>query len=333
VIQKSRDFLLQKVILILILGSMPHCMSVVTLFSDHPERPIVYGGVRGDLHQLMGMKSDYYRNIDTFRFLFVIDLPFTLVADTILLPVTLPMAALGSSENDSTRNDDLLRAVRAGDVDRVVELLGKGANANIGYDPQSGRTLSFDELAMLDSAVPLLYPALENGSQTIAALLLKNGTIAWPTIRHAIRNKNHEALKRLLHHGVSADEILEQAVRESQREMIVFAVKNGADINMKSRWGKAASEPCTPLLYFASKSDRKGVQTLLQFTSLDINAVYYRGSALHEAVRNKDIELVRLLVKAGINRSLRDDRKRTATDLADKIQDDAVKNSLMKLLK
>lgn len=87
------------------------CMSVATLSSnmkrDDSTEPLVYGGTRSDL-ELIGYSGDATGMglgacVPVFG---IIDLPFSLVADTILLPVTIAMAVTPDENSPSSDEAD-----------------------------------------------------------------------------------------------------------------------------------------------------------------------------------------------------------------------------------
>ena len=109
---KSIRILIRKTISTLLTGLIVWqigCMSIATLSSnmkrDDATEPLVYGGARSDL-ELIGYSGDATGMglgacVPVFG---IIDLPFSLVADTILLPVTITMA-LTPDENRPSSDD------------------------------------------------------------------------------------------------------------------------------------------------------------------------------------------------------------------------------------
>lgn len=73
------------------------CMTIFNINdTNRRERPIVYGGVRFFVREIPARGGSHIMGAPDFgsciNVLAIVDLPFSFVLDTILLPITIPMA-------------------------------------------------------------------------------------------------------------------------------------------------------------------------------------------------------------------------------------------------
>lgn len=88
-----------------VLLGLSGCGTILALTDAGPGNPLVYGGVRleaGFLHEVFTTEGDPSASWGRmFTPLVILDLPFSLVLDTAVLPVTIPWALLsGEDEPD-----------------------------------------------------------------------------------------------------------------------------------------------------------------------------------------------------------------------------------------
>ncbi len=94
---------------ILLTSLSANCMTIMTL-GNYQERfePVVYSGVRSTIGYEAHAHNIFGGLIQTLAY---IDLPFSLVLDTAVLPVTIPLALIGSSDDRTfeRKGNDLVR--------------------------------------------------------------------------------------------------------------------------------------------------------------------------------------------------------------------------------
>lgn len=177
----------------------------------------------------------------------------------------LEQAGDSSSTVASPLGSELLAAAEAGQVDRIQDLLGKGAA--IESRDQHGRTpLMVATIAGQARAVQLLLDegsdlfarnihgadafefAVLNSRDEVVAILLERGIDlkgrGGQALRMSARAGGTRTAKVLLEHGVHVDARdssyatpLMHAVTSRQREMVAFLIERGADVNAVDRSG------------------------------------------------------------------------------------------------
>ncbi len=102
----GRNLLLQGVLFAL-LSFLSCCFTIVTV-SDEIETNKIYSGTRANI-VIIGSSYDHPHGPGPmFRYLGLLDFPFSLVADTVILPYTIAYTILAqdSTDADSTEADD-----------------------------------------------------------------------------------------------------------------------------------------------------------------------------------------------------------------------------------
>lgn len=139
-----------------------------------PSPPGIYGGTR----EIMGLLVTCPKDCS----LFIWDLPFSFVADTIILPLTIYEQFAGN----------LLKAASRGDVDAVNAMLAKGADINETYD--HGRTALM--YAAWNSHIPVVQSLLDQGADVDAKDQYGNTALTIAT-----RRGHTEVVQLLIHAG------------------------------------------------------------------------------------------------------------------------------------
>lgn len=107
--------------LILLSLASSNCMTMLTMtnYQEHYE-PVVYGGVRTSLGYEPHAHNIFGGVIRVFQY---IDLPFSLVLDTVVLPATIPLAAVArSNERDFERNgNEYVRLIMPDELKMLVD--------------------------------------------------------------------------------------------------------------------------------------------------------------------------------------------------------------------
>jgi len=146
------------------------------------------------------------------------------------------------------------------------------------------------------------------------------------------------------------------AASEGQLDICQFLVSKGARINRVDRWGGSplddahrhrhtdvvkflreqgakfgSTSQVTNFITAASEGDKEEVQAFLDFGSIDLNqGDYDRRTALHLAVGEGHLEIVRMLCKAGADVNVQDRWGNSPLDDARKAKTDSI--GIMKLL-
>jgi Carboxypeptidase regulatory-like domain/Ankyrin repeats (3 copies)/Ankyrin repeats (many copies) len=178
---------------------------------------------------------------------------------------------------------ELSSAVADEDVDRVRELIIKGANVNAKEDSYS--------------KITPLFIAVETGDIEIVQLLLDNGAKI-----NAQDKGKQTPLMRL-------DD-------DATTELVRLLVRYGAKVNAADKQGNTA------LTLAAGGADAEVIKALID-AGADVNAASKSGqTALMQAAENDDLESVKLLLEAGARVNAKNKAGETAWDLAsdDKVE-------------
>ncbi len=271
------------------------CMTMSTRSADldHGESMprYVYPGTQVDLALLAHPLDNYPRpGAEIFSLVFfglaLVDFPFSLVADTLLLPYDLWMVTLGGR---GRRRSELHLTARGKDPEAVSALIAKGLNVNA-RDP--------------DGATPLHFASAGAGRSEIVALLLAAG--ANPNIRDKRGKRpidlttNREIAERLMAGGSRLE--FPEAVRFGTADQVKAFLQSDRSLalNVPKNFG------CTPL-HLACIEGRKDIAEILIAHGADVNARAQRsgldvstGAApLACAVETDSAEVVELLLAQG----------------------------------
>ena len=185
-------------------------------------------------------------------------------------------------------NAELLQAAEAGEVERVLELLAKGASVRA--RDKIGRTPLM--LAAIHGRVEAVKVLLENGSELDAAN--KNGgTAFW----FAIVNSKPEVVAMLIEHGAGLTVDGRPALfLASDTSVAKVFLDRGVDVNVRDSTGNTA-------LMVAAGTGKHLLASFLIAHGADVNAVNKGGAtALSMASTGpfgRDRQMMKLLKKAG----------------------------------
>jgi len=180
-----------------------------------------------------------------------------------------------------TGTTPLHTAAKAGDLDRVAELLAGGAGVNIsdrqGLRPIHGAyTEGHVEIVKLllpktpvSVMTDLLFRETQGHAKEMVALLISHGADAGATDRYRGDSLLHrsawggdeEMIEFLLAHGADvnvldkrAETPLTKAVQNGRRDVVGLLLSHGADVNICAM-GRAYNSGCTPLYYALSQDN------------------------------------------------------------------------------
>jgi len=177
--------------------------------------------------------------------------------------VQLLILAVSSALCFADINDDMFMAAQEGDVEKVSQLLEKGADVNYKDKTVFGHT-----------------------PMTIAA--------AWGYTN---------VVRLLLDHGASVDQqddggstALHRAASTARSEMVKLLLDRGADVNRRDKIGR------TPLFFATFRKSPPENARLLLTKGADVNARDNKGeTAFYYAQANANQDVIEVLVKAGAN--------------------------------
>ena len=139
---------------VLFLALLSNCMTVLTM-GNYRERfePVVYGGVRSTLAYEPHAHNVFGGVIKVMQY---IDLPFSLVLDTIVLPVTVPLAAAAASADRQfeIQENELVRLILPGELRMSVDKEA-GTNAPVRPFPSGQEGISEDNPAYRTIRLPV----------------------------------------------------------------------------------------------------------------------------------------------------------------------------------
>lgn len=211
--------------------------------------------------------------------------------------------------SDLSRNDEaLFRAVELMDFESVEEALENGADINATND--------YDDC-------PLIC-AERKGHTKIVQLLLDHGANTNGILQRAVEHKHIEIIQLLLSYGaeINASDgyghtALHTAATYGLLEITQFLIANGADVNAKNRRGETPLYKAIKGTYLGGGGSVKLVELLLNH-GVDVNAIINdkEETPLLLAVKNREKEIVKLLLKRGANRQAVDIDGNTVFDWA-----------------
>ncbi len=200
-------------------------------------------------------------------------------------------------------DEQLLQAVKDGNVEEVKSLLDRGADVDAQHsgDPSN------------EQGCTALYYASCSGSKEIVELLLQRG--ADPniqsrrgrnTLSNTIKNNSQDIaqaiVQLLIKYGadVTIDQkILHIAAHYANAETVELLIEAGANINFYSRFGYGGIYEGTPL-YISTKYENVKVIELLLNRGADVNAKDFGGDGpLHCATKSNNVEIIKLLLNRG----------------------------------
>lgn len=171
----------------------------------------------------------------------------------LLFPTLLVASGCGHS------NQYLVDAVGRGDILKVEQLVGKGANIN---------TKNVDGLTLL------MIAALNNQQRIVEFLINRGATV-----------REKEKL-----HGQTA---LHLAAQEGNYEIVKLLIDAGADVNVDDNSGWPA------MFYAIQRKQIKCVSVILSSSHVNPDLMHEGVTPLYLAVYHNDTDIVRLLLKVG----------------------------------
>lgn len=129
---------LNKMALVFVFFQLSGCMSMITLFNHDREDPYIYSGTRGNIRNISEKQDEGYLPM---KWVGIIDFPFSLVMDTILLPVTAPLAYFRRSNTHFDGHGKSVYSARFLPDGKVVSVDGDG-KLKI-WSPESGLVRTF----------------------------------------------------------------------------------------------------------------------------------------------------------------------------------------------
>jgi len=198
----------------------------------------------------------------------------------------------GDSTNVVARNlgVDLLAAAQAGQVDRIQELLGKGADME--SKDEHGRTPLM--VATVAGQLPAVKLLLDKGSDLSARNIHRADAFDF-----AVSNDRAEIVAELIGRGIDLEErggpALRAAARNGQMATAEVLVTLGVDVDSKDDSSR------TPLIAAVDGRQRMMVAFLIEHGA-DVNAADNAGTALSHSLVGpwgRDTKIVKMLKKAG----------------------------------
>jgi hypothetical protein len=178
-------------------------------------------------------------------------------------------------------DEELFEAVKKGDIDRVRELLAKGANVNTRDRHKDSWTY----------AQTPLHAAAHEGHTYVARLLLEHG---------ADLNARDKYGFTPLFYAAGGGHI----------DIVSILLEHGADVNARDKTGN------TPLHHVALLGKAVVTKLLLELGA-DVNARdEYGWTPLHSAALRGNADVARLLLEHGADPSIRDKEGKTPLDVA-----------------
>lgn len=186
-------------------------------------------------------------------------------------------------ENNFSLYQTVIYAAEKNNLEFVKLLVSKGASVN---ESQKRKKKLFSKYYV--SAIEF---ATEHKNTEMALFLMENGVSNRDAINNAISNNHIELLKSLIKKGKEKDLILLLSFQSNMKEVIDYAIKNGANVLQKDEHG-------TSLLHIAASSGITGnVQRCIDEFKIDINSKTNESvTPLMLACEKGKIEVVQLLL-------------------------------------
>ena len=210
---------------------------------------------------------------------------------------------------EKSLNSDLIKAAKAGDMERVSELIRKGANVNAKdkYD-----------------RIPLMHASRKGHKEVVKLLISKGANVTAKdkngvtVLMNASNGGNKEIAGLLISKGADVNArsgsrrtVLMGTSQQGHKEVAELLISKGADVNAKGTWGWTA-------LMDASKRGHQEMAELLVSKGADVNAKHkYVGSPLVLAAKNGHKGIVELLVSKGADVNAKEKDGKTALMIAE----------------
>ena len=217
------------------------------------------------------------------------------------------------------KNKSLFEAVKKADVEQVRLLIAEGADVDAEWGDTS--TKEEEEKAKAQDAddTPLYY-AVDSNNMDLVKLLVEAGADVnagqWPSLCQALYKGNTTIAKFLIDHGANVNypedwgPLHEASIYNI--EMVKLLLARGANVN----GGTGKHEPA---LYAAIRGGHRDIVELLIQHGADVNAKNNTWRRVYTPLQRAAItgrtEAVKLLLEAGANISVKDDRGQTLLHL------------------
>lgn len=234
--------------------------------------------------------------------------------------------------NEIRDDFELLEAARAGDDNKIEELLLRSSNTLDGTTKVQGRTSlhlaargGYDALARMllengadmqqksSSGETAFFMAIKAGHTAVVKIFLENGASVYEKsnrssgltpLTMALRHRHKDVMKLLIEHESVPEKIIPSfdalisAIEGNQEDNVVLLLESGVDVNQKPPTG--ASEVCTAL--HAAVAAGPSMTKLILEAHGDLEATFWNWTPLMYSLLsffNMNVEVVRLLVEAG----------------------------------
>ncbi|XP_014906317.1 caskin-2 isoform X4 [Poecilia latipinna] len=281
-------------------------------------------------------------------------------------------AAMGKEQDllVAVKNGDLLQAHKL--LSKVkcnkTKLLGSNKRLNINYQDSDGfsalhhaaltgttelLSLLLDSQATVDikdinGMRPLHYAAWQGKPDSVLLLLRGAASVNSPShdgqipLHLSAQYGHYEVSEMLLQH--QSNPCLKNKAKKTPLDLACeFGRLKVAQLLLSSNMVSALLEgergndsldsPSTTPLHLAARNGHKDVIKLLLKAGIDINRATKAGTALHEAALYGKTEVVRLLLDAGINVNLRNTYNQTALDIVNQFTTSTASRDIKQLLR
>ncbi|MFH1718217.1 MAG: ankyrin repeat domain-containing protein [Planctomycetota bacterium] len=241
---------------------------------------------------------------------------FQKLLDEYLESRTIPATTLMIKRvQQAMKNRSLLEAVKKGDIEQVKLLIAEGADV----DAKWGDTSTKEEKENTADYTPL-YCAVDSNNMDLVKLLVEADADvnagSWPPLCQALYKGNTTIAKFLIDHGANVNypedwgPLHEASIYNI--EMVKLLLARGANVN----GGNGKHEPA---LYAAIRGGHRDIVELLIQHGADVNAKNNTWRRVYTPLQRAAItgrtEAVKLLLEAGANISVKDDRGQTLLHL------------------
>jgi ankyrin repeat protein len=203
---------------------------------------------------------------------------------------------------------ELIKATIEGDLEKVKQLVQKGANVNYKQDGLSAlsfanQTGNIDMILYLLKQAPLVreasFPVPKGRTLSKQAPLVREASLPKQgaddienTLKVAVSNNYFEVVKYLIKYinnkYKNGETPLIWAVNKDNIEMVKYLIKNNADVNVVTNYG------VSPLLLAIKNNNYEMVKLLLKYGAKD-------NKSLIRAIEKNNSKIVKLLIESGVN--------------------------------
>jgi len=217
------------------------------------------------------------------------------------------------------KNKSLFEAVKKADVEQVKLLIAEGADVDAKWGDTSTKEKEEKAKDQNTEATPLYYAADSNNMDLVKLLVEAGADVnagQWPSLCQALYKGNTTIAKFLIDHGANVNYPEDWGpLHEASMyniEMVKLLLARGANVN----GGTGKHEPA---LYAAIRGGHRDIVELLIQHGADVNAKNKTWRRVYTPLQRAAItgrtEAVKLLLEAGANISVKDDRGQTLLHL------------------